>query len=153
LLQNEAHQRALGAVSFENWLVQRFGQAQPFNGGYVAERVRQCLELVLGPLEHAFDRAKASRSLAHTDRGKLIHWALEQAENSGGWWPANPTDEDLTTLSILTGVYLDNFEDDFDCRQQLVEEAEPGGAAPPTHAKVLWRRERKRWSDLRKARG
>jgi hypothetical protein len=149
LLRDEPHTRALGALSFENWLVKVHSENQPFDGGQVAERMHQCIELLLGPLEHAFERAKGSKTLAHTDRGKLIRWALEQGESSGGWWPSNPTDEDLTVLSILTGVFLDNFEDDFDNRVEL---AVGTGATPePTHLEGLWRRERKRWGDLRKA--
>ena len=148
LFRNESYVRALDALCFENWLVQRSLEAEPIAGTVVAERVRQCLELLLGPLEHAFERARGGKGAAHGDRNKLTRWALEQPENSGGWWPANPTDEDLTALSVLTGVYLQNFEDDFDNRQELVDEA---GGAETTQLKALWRRERKRFGEVRKS--
>jgi hypothetical protein len=152
LLRNEAHARALGALGFENWIVQRFAQAEPIAGELVAERTRQCLELLVGPLEHAFDRTRSTKAAPSSDRHKLTRWALEQAEGRGGWWPANPTDEDLTVLSILTGVYLQNFEDDFDARQQLAEEAASSSGAA-SHLDALWRRERRRFSDVRKSVG
>ncbi len=148
LLRNESHSRALGALGFSNWLTQRFSDASPISGELLAERLRQCLELLLGPLEHAFERTKAARGAAHGDRHALIQWALDQSENSGGWWPSNPTDEDLTALSVLTGVYLQNFEDDFDNRTELVEQA--GGAPATTQLKALWRNERRRYADLHK---
>ena len=149
LLRNESHVRALTALSFDNWLVQRHTQAQAFDGRAVAERARQCLELLLGATEQAFDQSKAPKSASRKDRGRLIRWALEELESSGGWWPANPTDEDLTALSVLTGVCLDNFEDDFEERQRLAQEA-GGGAAPATQLEGLWRKERQRCADLRK---
>ena len=149
LLRNESHMRALSALGFQNWLVQRYTQEQVFDGGIVAERARQCLELLLGATEQTFDRFKSPKAGSRKDRGRLIRWALEEMENSGGWWPANPTDEDLTALSILTGVCLENFEDDFEERQLLAQDTE-GGAASTTHLQGLWRKERRRCADLRK---
>lgn len=148
LLRNDTHCRALTALHFENWLTQRHSPPHTIDGAAVAERTRQCLELLAGAIDQSLDRLKTTKTASHKDRGRLIRWALEAMENSGGWWPANPTDEDLTALSVLTGVCLENFDDDFDERQQLAEDVEDG-AGSTTHLQGLWRKERKRCADLR----
>ncbi len=150
LLRNDSHTRALAALNVENWLAQRHAQADRIQGGLLGETTRQCLELLYGAIDQAVDRLRTSKTGPRKDRGRLIRWALEQPENSGGWWPANPTDEDLTALSILTGVYLRTFEDDFDDREKLAQDA-AHGSVTITHLQGLWHKERSRCGELRRS--
>jgi hypothetical protein len=150
LLRNDSHTRALAALHVENWLAQRHAQAQPIHGDLLGETTRQCLELLYGAIEQAVDRLRTSKTGPRKDRGRLIRWALEEPENRGGWWPANPTDEDLTALSILTGVCLETFEDDFDDRDKLAQDA-AHGSVTITHLQGLWHKERSRCGELRRS--